>query len=455
MTEIIAAAARPALTAPGMTSSAPATSQPATPGSPYRWVVIIGLVSVVNSAAMLVSLSVGITLPEMREDFGMSPTQAGILGATSPLAMILLSVPVAALVSRYNPRWTVFGAAVYMSIFALLMAWSPNYPSLLAFRFLFMVGLVSRQANMAMLIQQWFENKEVPRVQSVMTVIMSSVQIGAFAALPWLLIWLSGWRNTFSALAVLMAISAVTWALLSRNGTREQPLPRADGRRDPTPVAAIFQHRIIWYWGVATAFCLVGVSAFMTFWPTYLVEERGLSLQWAGIIAAGIPLGNVVGALHASTVRGRVTQRKQQMYITGVMCSSSMVVMTLLPIPFLLPLAAFGLGWACMQVYPTILTLPYELPSIRPREVAVVSAFLFSLFTLGPVIGPILTGVVQQATGSLTLAFLIVPAVHLGIFIVAFASESGLPPMPRIVREREAAESALAAPDAVAEEVAA
>jgi len=400
----------------------------------YRWSVVIGLVSLVNSAAMLVSLSVGIMLPDIKDEFGLGPAAAGVLGAVSPLATILLSVPMATFVSRFNPRLMIFGGAVHMAVFAVLMGWAPNYPLLLTFRFVFMLGLVSRQANMAMLIHQWFHQDEVPRVQSVVQVITSSVQIGAFVLLPWLLVWLSGWRTTFYALAALIGVSAVIWLMVSRDRPGEERSAPAEGAApERTPLAAIFRYRVIWYWGIATAFCLVGVAAFTTFWPTYLVHERGLSLRMAGLCTAGIPLGNVVGALHASAIRKRVTLRRQQMYITGVFCTASMALMALVPSPWLLPFGAFGLGWACMQVFPTIMTLPYELPGIRAREVAVVSSFMFTLFTLGLVVGPVLTGVVEQVSGSLRFAFLTVPFVHLGIFVVAFASESGLPPTPKAV----------------------
>ncbi len=408
----------------------------------YRWAVIVGLVSAVNSAAMLVSLSVGIMLPDLKQEFTLNPAQAGVLGAISPLATIVLSVPLAAVISRFNPRVMIFAGAVHMTVFGLLMGWAPTYELTLLFRFIFMVGLVGRQASMAMLIHQWFTATEVPRVQSVTQVVTGSVQIAAFAVLPWLLVWLDGWRNTYYTLAILLGLTALVWLFLSRDPAAAATPAAAADEKERTPVSAILRHRIIWYWGVGTAFCLVGVSAFMTFLPTYLHEERGLSLGMAGLITAGIPLGNVVGAMHAGWVRGRVTVRRQQMYVTGVLCSAGMLTMALAPVPWLVPFGAFALGWACMQVYPTILTLPYELPGIKPREIAVVSSFLFTVFTLGMVIGPLLTGALQQATGSLRTAFLVVPVVHMGIFIVAFASEHGLPPLPRVVRMREQAAAA-------------
>lgn len=416
----------------------------------YRWAVIIGLFSVVSSAAMLVSLSVGIVLPEMRADLRMSPWQAGALGAISPLANILLGVVVATFVSRYNPRKMIFYSAVMMAALAFLQGWAPTFELEMLFRFIFMTGLVSRQATFAMLIQGWFKTAEVPRVQSVRTVINSSVQIAAFAALPWLLILFGGWRHTFYALAVLMAAAAVLWLVFSRDPDAEPAAESAAATpgsapeaaaKESTPIRAVFRHRVIWHWGICTAFCLFGVASFSVFWPTYLMEERGLSLRMAGLFAAGIPAGNVVGALQANWIRQQVTARRQQMYITGVVCSASMLLMTLAPVGPLLPLGAFGLGWACMQVFPTIMALPFELPSVKPREIAVLSSFMMSLFTVGPVLGPLVTGTVQQATGSLSTGFLVAAGIHMAIFLIAFASEEGLPLMPRVQRR----ESAIAA----------
>lgn len=401
----------------------------------YRWPVIIGLFSGVSSTAMWVSYSVGIMLPDMKAELGMSPTEAGVLGAMSWIAMILLGIPVATIVSRFNARLMIFASAVHMAVFAFLQGWAPTFELEVLFRFIFMMGFVSRQANSAMLIQQWFAQHEVPRVQSFITVVMGLAQIAAVGFLPWMLVWLDGWRNTFFALGVLLAASSLMWVLFARDNPAAPVRERA-AAKERTPLAAIFRYQPVWTFGVATAFCIVGVSAFMVFWPTFLTEERGLSLRMAGFFTAGIPVGQILGALHCAWIRDRVTARRQQMYLTGVVCTGSMLVMALVPVRPLLPLGAFGLGWACMQVYPTLVAIPFELPNVRPREVAVISSFMFSLFTLGGVIGPLLTGALQQVTGSLQTGFLLVSAIHLGIFMVVFASEKGLPALPRVARRQ-------------------
>lgn len=158
----------------------------------------------------------------------------------------------------------------------------------------------------------------------------------------------------------------------------------------------------------------------------------------AGLFTAGVPVGSIVGALNAGWIRSRVAVRRQQMYLTGVVCTASMLTMSLAPVTPLMPLGAFGMGWACMQVFPTLVAIPYELPGIKPREVAVVASLMMSIFTVGGVLGPPLAGVVEQATGSLQWGLMAATLTHLGIFVVFFASEAGLPLLPR-VRQREAA----------------
>jgi len=45
--------------------------------------------------------------------------------------------------------------------------------------------------------------------------------------------------------------------------------------------------------------------------------------------------------------------------------------------------------------------LPFEFPGIRPREVAVLTSLVKTLSGLGFAMGPVVTGVVTQYTGSL------------------------------------------------------
>ncbi|MFQ5874621.1 MAG: hypothetical protein ACE5JL_12585 [Dehalococcoidia bacterium] len=62
---------------------------------------------------------------------------------------------------------------------------------------------------------------------------------------------------------------------------------------------------------------------------------------------------------------------------------------------------ANGLSFA---FFPIIMTIPFELPGIKPREIAVANSFVETFFVIGAMIGPVLAGGLQELTGDLRVA---------------------------------------------------
>ena len=60
-------------------------------------------------------------------------------------------------------------------------------------------------------------------------------------------------------------------------------------------------------------------------------------------------------------------------------------------------LTGIGLAWVAV---PAIEMLPFELPGIHPREVAVVFVMYVTLFGLGFAVGPVIVCIVAQVSGS-------------------------------------------------------
>ena len=65
---------------------------------------------------------------------------------------------------------------------------------------------------------------------------------------------------------------------------------------------------------------------------------------------------------------------------------------------------ANGVSWA---FFPVVMTIPFELAGIKPREIAVAIGFLETAIWAGAVIGPVLAGSLQEATGDLRLALMV------------------------------------------------
>ena len=89
-------------------------------------------------------------------------------------------------------------------------------------------------------------------------------------------------------------------------------------------------------------------------------------------------------------------QRKLLLWVPALCNTMLGIAIVLTPSPWL-PWAFSRAGCGS----PTIEVLPFEFPGIRPREVAVIASLVKTLSGLGFAMGPVVTGVVTQYTGSL------------------------------------------------------
>jgi len=82
-------------------------------------------------------------------------------------------------------------------------------------------------------------------------------------------------------------------------------------------------------------------------------------------------------------------------------------------IPALIVLTVLnGIAWG---FWPLLFTVPFHLPRIRPREVAVAAAFIMMMASIGGALGPLAAGFLQEALGGLRLALLIISFTSLAL----------------------------------------
>ena len=138
-----------------------------------------------------------------------------------------------------------------------------------------------------------------------------------------------------------------------------------------------------------------------------MLDTYGVSLQWsARILALGLVVGGFSG-LGLGFLVMKMDMRKGVLQVTGVLMAAGFVGMTLTDsIPALLALSF--LGGVATGSFPVLWTVPFLLPGIRPREVAVASAFMIVVSSAGFIIGPLMTGILQEQLTDLRLSLMIV-----------------------------------------------
>ncbi|MQF69386.1 MFS transporter [SAR202 cluster bacterium AD-804-J14_MRT_500m] len=396
-------------------SDSPYPSMTSTSHPPrYRWVVF-GVWVICSVSGFMVVSTVGILLPSISSDLHLSPAQQGILGSAAFWGNLALAIPLTWWASRFRlkPLTTLTLALGTCSLF--LQGWSPIFIVLILGRLTFGLSVVAREPARAMLLRQWFRPHEVIWAQSIGAAMFGVVVGGGILVTPYILdAFGDSWRATFNIFAIAFVILTVIWIISGR----EQAELEADSTNQSQSgiIQRALSYRDVWI----TSFGFLGAtfawSGFVGFLPTLLLESSDISLHWSGLILAiFIIIGGVAGLFLARAAMA-VNNRRYFLQSLGILMACTYIGMTLTSsVPLLLILSVLnGLAWG---FWPILHSVPFQLPGIRTREIAVALALITMMIAAGTALGPLVTGFLQETTGSLKTALVIIGVAPISLTI--------------------------------------
>ena len=400
----------------------------------YRWVVLLSWQACAATGWMVVG-SLGILLPAISADLSLSPGQQGLLASMAVWGNLGLALPLSWWVSRYRPKMLSSVAQLVAIISILLQGWGQAFALLLAGRLALGITLIAREPARALLIQQWFPQREVPLLNSIHSAIFTVVNGGGLLATAFILRALGDdWRGTFYTYAALMAALLIIWMALGRERVTTEYGMREVSRPGGLLRGAL-GYRDLWLGGFGFLSTTICQGAFASFFPTMMLETYAISLGWSGgLMAMSIGVGGLtgLGVVYLTTKLGK---GKQIIQALGVLMAGSYLGMTLtgsMPVLVLLALLN-GVAWG---FWPLLLSVPFRLPNIRPREVAVALPFTMMMISSGMAVGPLAAGFIQEAGGTVRYSLWILSFSSLGL------SVAGTYVRPGVVGSRAEARSA-------------
>lgn len=379
-------------------------SRPASPN--YRWLVI-GLWLLCSVSGFMVIYTLGILLPVISDDLDLSPAEQGLLGSASHWGNIALAIPLTLWTSRFGAKKLTAVTLALATACLFIQGWAPVFAVLLFGRLAFGVTIIAQQPARAFLTQQWFQAREIIIVNGLSNVLFGMVVGGGLVASPFILSALDNdWRSTFRAFGILFGALTLLWQLLGKERPRIEG-PAIGGVRETGILRGALSYRDLWLGGLGFLGATMAFSGFVSFYPTLMLEEYDVSLRWSGaILALGVLVGGVTG-LGIGYAAARMAKEKYFLLGLGALMAGTYVGMLLTgAIPVLMFVSFFnGLSWA---FFPILITVPFLLPGIRPREMAVALSFTIMVTSLGTSLGPLVTGFIQEVTGDLKLSLLII-----------------------------------------------
>ncbi|WP_064745265.1 MFS transporter [Pseudonocardia acaciae] len=382
-----------------------------------RW-TIIGMVFIATSINYLDRANLGVALPYMSGELGLSKTSSGILLGAFFWTYALMQFPSGWLVDRFGPRRMLAIAVAAWSVATMLMGAATGFLVLILLRLLLGVGESPSYPSGAKVVSRWFPVHERGLAASIFD---SGARAGTALSLPIIaaLIAVIGWRGSFVAAGLLGFVFVAVWLRLYRDpdehpgvSEQEKALIR-DGQPDDGEHerAALPWHHLFRYrttWGMVLGFfCLSFVLYFFITWfPSYLVDARGFDLLKLGIFGMlpallAIPAQWVGGLLQGRLIRRghSVSYARKVPLISGLVLASVIVfageapnaatALTLLTISYCALTFAASSLWA----------LPADVAP-APGNVASLAGIQGFASNAAGLASPIVIGVLLDATGG-------------------------------------------------------
>jgi MFS transporter, ACS family, glucarate transporter len=418
--------------------------------SNIRWLIVtmLFILTAINYADRATLSLAG---PAASKELGLSAVAMGYIFSAFGWSYVLMQIPGGWLLDRFGSKNVYFWSILTWSIFTLLQGYVGVFGIGMAavvalFTLRFLVGACEAPSfpGNSRIVAAWFPKQE----RGTAAAIFNSAQYFAtvlFAPLMGYIVYTFGWKHVFTVMGGLGIAVAFVWlkviyapkdhprvnqaeldyieqggALVNMDQTQKN-IKNNDKNNTWWCIKQLLGSRMLL--GVYIGqYCITTLTYFfLTWFPVYLVQARGMSILKAGFVAV-LPalfgfIGGILGGIFSDFLLRKgasLSVARKTPIVLGMLMSTSMIACNYSSVEWIvvaiMALAFFGkgvgaLGWAVVS-------------DTSPKEIAGLSGGLFNTFgnTAG-ITTPIIIGYIVQGTGSFNGALVFVGANALGAIL--------------------------------------
>src|SRR4051812_36813013 len=290
---------------------------------PVRYSIVL-LALAINMVCYTDRVCIAVAGPEMRKAFSLNQTQMGLVFSIFSLSYFLGQTPWGMVADRVGSRGIVSFAVAGWSVFTALTGAAWSYVSLIVVRFTFGALESAFSPAIASAFNTWVP---VSERSTAFGAFLGGGRLGASLTPPiaGFLMVRFGWRPTFLFFGIAGLLSSVVWYRWYRNRPEEHPSVspeelRTIGVSTSTKVAKpaadwnyLLRSSRLWCLLVAVFGSTFMWQFYITWFPSYLREHRGLSLAESSFYAS-VPFLSGVAATWAggllTDIIGRYTDAR-------------------------------------------------------------------------------------------------------------------------------------------------
>lgn len=377
-------------------ASGPAPSTPTPTVGPVAGgaLVLVGMLLVaLNLRAAITSL--GALLGEVRTGLGLSGALAGFVTTLPTLAFAAFGAFTPWLVRRIAPARVLLLAMTALALGQLLRVLTSSPLVFLLTSALALAGIAVANILLPMLVKQHFPHRTGLVTGAYTVALTAGTTVAAASAVP-VAEAFGSWRAGLGVWAGLAAVAVLPWVPLA---LRARAAARRAGRTAVAPPRLrIRPERTGLGWAMAVYFGAQSLSGYVVMgWLAQLFRDAGYRPQSAGLLLAGVTAFGVPVALLMPAIATRLRTLRPLVFFLSAAMTVSYLGLAFAPYDLALlwvALLAVGQG-----AFPLILTT-IGLRARTAEGTVVLSAFAQSAGYLIAALGPLLVGVLYEATGG-------------------------------------------------------
>ncbi|WP_067707546.1 MULTISPECIES: MFS transporter [unclassified Erwinia] len=414
------------------------------------WIVV--MLFIVTSFNYGDRSTIAIAGSAMSKDIGLDPVGLGYIFSAFSWAYVIGQIPGGWLLDRYGSKRVYFWSIFLWSLFTFLQGFVDLFSGFtiiaVLFALRFMVGLAEAPSfpGNSRIVAAWFPAQE----RGTAVALFNSAQYFATVIFAPIMGWLTstvGWAHVFWFMGGLGIVISFIWQKVIHDPNDHPGVNKAEleymeqggalinmDQRSAVVRSIGWGERIHQIKQLVSSRMMLGIYLgqycinaltyfFITWFPVYLVQARGMSILKAGMVAA-IPaicgfLGGVLGGIISDWLMrktGSLNIARKTPIVLGMLLSVSMVVCNYVDtewvVVFFMSLAFFGkgigaLGWAVMA-------------DTAPKEISGLSGGLFNMFgNASGIITPVAIGYIIATTGSYNGALVYV-GIHAFVAVLSY-----------------------------------
>ena len=397
--------------------------------------------------------ALAIAMPFITKDFHLSVAEKGVIFSSFSIGYAIFNFVGGYLADRFGGKRVFTWTMTIWSVLCGLTAGVFSFTALLAVRVLFGAGEgpISTTANKV--VNNWFPVKERARAIGIN---QAGGPLGGALAGPvvgLLALWL-GWRVAFVVIAALGLMWAFCWRKLATEYPAQHPRVtpaeleligqycdeesgEASSAR-PRLTHVIFQRAVL-VTGISL-FCYNYILFFFMSWfPSYLIDAKGISLKNMSFVAALPWLIGALGYMSGGALIDAIYKRTGKLLLSRkcVLVTCLLVASLCIGLTGLVDDVRVAVGVMTVAIGFLMLTAPAYWSIIQdsvPRnQVGTAGGFMHGLANVSGIVGPALTGLLIQRSGSYATGFVLAGTLGIaGALIVALFLK---PPRPSLIAQ--------------------